>query len=88
MYTVLVFVSNDSSSMGGSFSISSSSQSLSLSVIYTVAAGGFFGGLPGPRFGFFLGGSADGVHRIGRGSSTRLKKLVSFVEAGSVAELL
>jgi len=33
-------------------------------------------GLPGPRLGFLLGGSAEGVQRIGSGSSTRLKKLV------------
>ena len=40
------------------------------------------------RFGFFLGGSADVFHRIGRGPSTRLKKLVIFVDAGSVPGLL
>ena len=33
-------------------------------------------GLPGPRLGFLLGGSAEGVQRIGSGSSTRSKKLV------------
>ena len=32
--------------------------------------------LPGPRLSFLLGGSADGVQRIGSGSSTRSKKLV------------
>ena len=35
-----------------------------------------FRGLPGPRFGFLLGGSTEGVQRIGSGSSTRSKKLV------------
>ncbi len=35
-----------------------------------------FRGLPGPRLGFFLGGSAEGVQRIGSGSSTRSKKFV------------
>jgi len=35
-----------------------------------------FQGLPGPHLGFLLGGSAEGVQRIGSGSSTRLKKLV------------
>ena len=34
-----------------------------------------FRGLPGPRLGF-LGGSAEGVQRIGSGSSTCSKKLV------------
>ena len=33
-------------------------------------------GLPGLCLGFLLGGSAEGVQRIGSGSSTRLKKLV------------
>ena len=33
-------------------------------------------GLPGPRLGFLLGGSAAGVQQIGSGSSTRSKKLV------------
>jgi len=33
-------------------------------------------GLPGPRLCFLLGGSAEGVQRIGSGSSTRSKKLV------------
>jgi len=33
-------------------------------------------GLPGPRLGFLLGGSAEWVQRIGSGSSTRSKKLV------------
>ena len=33
-------------------------------------------GLPGPRLGFLLGGSAEGAQRIGSGSSTRSKKLV------------
>jgi len=33
-------------------------------------------GLPGPRLSFMLGGSAEGVQRIGSGSSTRSKKLV------------
>jgi len=33
-------------------------------------------GLPGPRLGFLLGGSAEGVQRIGSGSSTRSKKLI------------
>jgi len=35
-----------------------------------------FRGLPGPHLGFLLGGSAEGVQRIGGGSSTRSKKLV------------
>jgi len=35
-----------------------------------------FRGLPGSCLGFLLGGSAEGVQRIGSGSSTRSKKLV------------
>ena len=34
------------------------------------------GAIKGPRLGFLLGGSAEGVQRIGSGSSTRSKKLV------------
>ena len=40
-----------------------------------ICGGWTFRGLPGPGLGF-LGGSAEGVQRIGSGSSTRLKKLV------------
>ena len=49
---------------GGSFSILLST--LSLSVRYTVVAGGFFEGLLPPHFSFFLGGSADIFHQIGK----------------------
>ncbi len=35
-----------------------------------------FRGLPGPRLGFFLGGSAEGVQRIGSSSSIRSKNFV------------
>ena len=36
-------------------------------------------GLPGPCLCFLLDGSAEGVQRIGSGSSTRSKKLVILV---------
>jgi len=36
--------------------------------------------LPGPRLGFLLGDSAEGIQRIGSGSSTRSKKFVILAD--------
>ncbi len=46
-----------------------------------------FQGLPGPRLGFFLGGSAEGVQQIGSGSSTRSKNFV-ILPAPAIATFL